>query len=266
MPAAGIMSGIRSTGTRSRFICCWCSCGWVSIYAASFDFDAASTIFNFDARSGKQLLWILFSLAIALIVLLMTEPRTFVSSAYPLYIVFLVLLLVTIFVAPDIKGSRSWLVLGPVHLQPAEFAKYGTALALASARQLRFRFDETSLFLQGLCLDTSARAAYSHAAGDGVGSGLSLAHLHTLSRGNEQPVPFCRLVCRCLFYCGGQICLARMAGHAGGRVAGADAYSAGAGIYGGTLSATRPFPVCLAARDSGGAGCCGDYLLLSLPF
>lgn len=105
-------------------------CGWISIYAASFDFDAASTIFNFDARSGKQLLWILFSLAIAF-VLLMTEPRTFVSLAYPLYIVFLVLLLVTIFVAPDIKGSRSWLVLGPVHLQPAEFAKYGTALALA---------------------------------------------------------------------------------------------------------------------------------------
>ena len=105
-------------------------CGWVSIYAASFDFDAASTIFNFDARSGKQLLWILFSMMIAF-VLLMTEPRTFVSLAYPLYIVFLVLLLVTIFVAPDIKGSRSWLVLGPVHLQPAEFAKYGTALALA---------------------------------------------------------------------------------------------------------------------------------------
>lgn len=105
-------------------------CGWISIYAASFDFDAASTIFNFDARSGKQLLWILFSMMIAF-VLLMTEPRTFVSLAYPLYIVFLVLLLVTIFVAPDIKGSRSWLVLGPVHLQPAEFAKYGTALALA---------------------------------------------------------------------------------------------------------------------------------------
>ena len=90
----------------------------------------ASTIFNFDGRSGKRLLWIVFSMMIAF-VLLMTEPRTFVSLAYPLYIVFLVLLLVTIFVAPDIKGSRSWLVLGPVHLQPAEFAKYGTALALA---------------------------------------------------------------------------------------------------------------------------------------
>ena len=105
-------------------------CGWISIYAASFDFDAASTIFSFDTRSGKQLLWILLSLVIGFFIL-MTEPRTFVSLSYPLYIVFIVLLIITIFVAPDIKGSHSWIVLGPVHLQPAEFAKYGTALALA---------------------------------------------------------------------------------------------------------------------------------------
>ncbi len=43
----------------------------------------------------------------------------------------ILLLIVTIFVAPDIKGSRSWLVLGPMSLQPAEFAKFATALALA---------------------------------------------------------------------------------------------------------------------------------------
>ena len=43
----------------------------------------------------------------------------------------IVLLIVTIFIAPDTKGSRSWLVMGPVSLQPAEFAKFATALALA---------------------------------------------------------------------------------------------------------------------------------------
>ncbi|MGG6498425.1 UNVERIFIED_CONTAM: FtsW/RodA/SpoVE family cell cycle protein, partial [Bacteroidetes bacterium 56_B9] len=42
-----------------------------------------------------------------------------------------ILLVVTIFIAPDTKGSRSWLVMGPVSLQPAEFAKFATALALA---------------------------------------------------------------------------------------------------------------------------------------
>ena len=105
-------------------------CGWISIYAASYDFDATLSIFDFDARSGKQLLWIALSVVIAFC-LLMIEPRTYVSLSYPLYIIFLVLLVVTIFIAPDIKGSHSWIVLGPIHLQPAEFAKYGTALALA---------------------------------------------------------------------------------------------------------------------------------------
>ena len=52
----------------------------------------------------------------------------------------MLLLIVTIFIAPDTKGSRSWLILGPVSLQPAEFAKFATALALAkymSATRLR---------------------------------------------------------------------------------------------------------------------------------
>ena len=53
------------------------------------------------------------------------------TYAYPIYLGMLVLLTVTIFVAPDIKGSRSWLVFGPMSLQPAEFAKFATALALA---------------------------------------------------------------------------------------------------------------------------------------
>jgi len=46
-------------------------------------------------------------------------------------IAMVLLLIVTIFVAKDTKGSRSWLNLGPVSLQPAEFAKFATALALA---------------------------------------------------------------------------------------------------------------------------------------
>ena len=51
--------------------------------------------------------------------------------AYPLYIGFVLLLAVTIFVAPDIKGSHSWLAFGPVRIQPAEFSKFATALCLA---------------------------------------------------------------------------------------------------------------------------------------
>ena len=103
--------------------------GWVSIYAASYDFDNAS-IFDFNERSGKQLLWIGLSFGIGF-VLLMLEARMYEALAYFIYIVLMLLLVATIFLAPDIKGSRSWLVLGPVNLQPAEFAKFATALALA---------------------------------------------------------------------------------------------------------------------------------------
>lgn len=103
--------------------------GVVSIYAASYDFDNAS-IFSFSEFSGKQLRWI--GLAALLGGALLTiDSRMFETYAYPIYFAVLLLLLVTIFIAPDIKGSRSWLVLGPMSLQPAEFGKFATALALA---------------------------------------------------------------------------------------------------------------------------------------
>ena len=64
------------------------------------------------------------------------------------------LLIVTIFVAPDIKGSRSWLVFGPVSLQPAELAKMATALALAKyMSRYNFRIRKwTDLFVPALIL------------------------------------------------------------------------------------------------------------------
>ena len=104
-------------------------CGWISIYAASYDFDNAS-IFDFAERSGKQLMWIGLSLVLAFMIL-MVDFRVYETYAYLFYGIIILLLIATIFLAPDIKGSRSWLVLGPVSLQPAEFAKFATALALA---------------------------------------------------------------------------------------------------------------------------------------
>ena len=103
--------------------------GAISIYAASYDFDRAS-IFDFAELSGKQIRWIGLSL-VAGLVLLLIDARVYETYAYPIYAAMLLLLVVTIFIAPDIKGSRSWLVLGPMSLQPAEFAKCATALALA---------------------------------------------------------------------------------------------------------------------------------------
>ena len=103
--------------------------GWVSIYGASYDFDQSS-MFDFSQRAGKQFIWILTAFGIAGL-LLLVDSRMYNIFAYFIYGVAMLLLILTIFVATDIKGSRSWLVLGPISFQPAELAKMATALALS---------------------------------------------------------------------------------------------------------------------------------------
>lgn len=103
--------------------------GWFSIYGASYDFDQSS-IFDFGHRAGKQFVWIITAFVIAGIILLI-DDKVYNVFSYHMYAAIMLLLIITIFVAPDIKGSRSWLVFGPISFQPAELAKMATALAVA---------------------------------------------------------------------------------------------------------------------------------------
>jgi rod shape determining protein RodA len=81
-------------------------------------------------RSGMQFVWMGISFGMALVILF-TDSRLITAVPYLLYGLIVLLLIVTVFVAEDIKGSRSWLPLGPFKFQPAEFSKFITALALA---------------------------------------------------------------------------------------------------------------------------------------
>ena len=103
--------------------------GWLNIYGASYTFDQTS-IFDFSNRAGKQFAWIIGSVLLG-IVLLLIDYKTYDVLAYIAYGAMLLLLLATPFLAHDIKGSMSWISLGPVSLQPAEFAKCIVALAVA---------------------------------------------------------------------------------------------------------------------------------------
>ncbi|MBR1928097.1 MAG: rod shape-determining protein RodA [Bacteroidales bacterium] len=105
--------------------------GWVNIYA-SIHSSEPSSIFDFNFRSGKQFVWILTALALALLILFAINPRFWESSALALYLFVLVLLVVVIFVSKDVKGSHSWFELGPVKFQPAEISKITTSLLLAT--------------------------------------------------------------------------------------------------------------------------------------
>lgn len=104
--------------------------GWISIYSAVFDEDHRS-IFDLSMRYGKQLLWIVLALVLGFIVLL-TDPKFFNAFAFLIYLVTIVLLVAVLLFGTTISGSKSWFQIGGFALQPAEFAKFSTSLALAS--------------------------------------------------------------------------------------------------------------------------------------
>ena len=103
--------------------------GWLSICGATYDFGEPDFL-RFDTFTGKQLLWIGCAMVLAL-VLLNIEKKYYEMVAYPVYMGFIVLLAITRFLARDINGSFSWIKLGSISIQPAEFAKFATALCLA---------------------------------------------------------------------------------------------------------------------------------------
>ena len=105
------------------------SFGWISVCGASYSYGETD-IFSLDTRSGMQIVWIATSIVLGFVIV-MLDDRFYDTFAFVIYGLLLLLLFATIFNSHSIKGSRSWLVLGPLRLQPAEFAKFATALALA---------------------------------------------------------------------------------------------------------------------------------------
>ena len=103
--------------------------GWISVCGASYTYGDTD-IFSLDTRSGMQIVWIGTSICLGFVII-MLDDRFYDTFSYIIYAALLLLLFITIFNPHQIKGSRSWLVLGPIRLQPAEFAKFATALALA---------------------------------------------------------------------------------------------------------------------------------------
>ena len=121
--------------------------GWLTICGASYNFETAS-LFTPGGRPMMQLLWIGLGLFIGVVVLAF-DSDTYEVGAPFFYVAMMALLAVTIFIAPDIKGSRSWLVLGPVRLQPAEFAKVATSLTIAwMCNQYDFQFKDNASYLK----------------------------------------------------------------------------------------------------------------------
>ncbi len=103
--------------------------GWINIYAAVYN-EEHHSIFDVSQRYGKQLMWIGLALIIAFVILLV-DSQFFTSFAIPIYGFVLLSLVGVLLLGVKINGATSWFQFGSVKIQPSEFAKFATSLALA---------------------------------------------------------------------------------------------------------------------------------------
>ena len=102
--------------------------GWISIYAALY--QEGSSIFNFSEKYGRQFIWMVVAIFIAIIILLFNW-KFFEGFAYILYFISILSLIGVLIFGIEVNGAKSWFDFGFFRIQQAEFAKCATALAVA---------------------------------------------------------------------------------------------------------------------------------------
>ena len=103
--------------------------GWFTIYSASFD-DPSVSMFDMTERFGKQAMWIGLALLLAIVIMII-DAKFFSAFAFWIYLLVMLVLVGVLLFGKTVAGSKSWFQIGSFAIQPAEFAKFATALALA---------------------------------------------------------------------------------------------------------------------------------------
>lgn len=115
--------------------------GWLNIYASVYEEGAGMSIFDFSLESGRQLIWI-FSTIIIFAVIMSIDFKFYESVSYIIYGLVMFMLLFVLVFGAKVSGARSWFEIGSFFkIQPSEFAKFATALAIARyAARPTFKF------------------------------------------------------------------------------------------------------------------------------
>jgi rod shape determining protein RodA len=103
--------------------------GWFNIYAAVYS-EEHSSIFDFSMSYGKQMIWITCAIVLAMIIM-MTDIKFFPAFSYVIYGTIILMLIAVLLLGNVTSGSKSWFQIGSFKLQPSEFAKFATCLAIA---------------------------------------------------------------------------------------------------------------------------------------
>lgn len=104
--------------------------GWLNIYAAVYN-EQHTSIFDMSQRYGKQLIFIIAAIILAVMVMV-TDNKLWFFFAWFIYGFFILLLILVLVIGKEINGARAWFGVGAFSIQPSEFAKFATGLALAS--------------------------------------------------------------------------------------------------------------------------------------
>ena len=104
--------------------------GWLNVYAAVYSPEEQTHLFDMSTNAGKQLMWIGTSVLLIICVLVI-DHKFYDTFAFVFYLFMIGMLLLVMVFGSNIHGSRSWFKFGGFLLQPAEFAKVATSLALA---------------------------------------------------------------------------------------------------------------------------------------
>lgn len=115
--------------------------GWLNIYAVTYDENAVTSIFSLGLNSGRQLVFIGGSLIIISAILII-DRQFYETFAYIIYGLMLFMLLLVPIIGKEVGGNKAWIGIGSFGVQPSEFAKFATALAIAKfIGTIGFRMD-----------------------------------------------------------------------------------------------------------------------------
>ncbi len=115
--------------------------GWINLYASVYDETVKQTIWDLSLNSGRQLLFMAACIVIIMGIVIV-DMRFYEVFAYLIYGLVIAMLVMVPIIGKEIGGNKSWIGIGSFGLQPSEFAKFATALAIAKYMgSVGFRMD-----------------------------------------------------------------------------------------------------------------------------
>lgn len=166
--------------------------GWLMIYSVGYGNTGYTDDlgeFIFQTQIGRQTVWLGISF-VAFLVLMTVDWQLWRTISYLIYGISILLLLLVPFLGKEINGQKAWFAFGWFTFQPAELAKFGTALAISSflnSSTLRLQTMHSQLTAMGIFLLPAALIMLQPDTGSAM---VFMSFFIVLYREGLSPVPF----------------------------------------------------------------------------